>query len=214
MNSLYPQIVIVLLYIEVVFYTNVLSLLQVKREEIVMGWYFWGDTGMHSYIFHLSYMDVVCLHALPYLCDRLKFPTLRLSVPSWRSWNLSLLLLRFIFFCLQKLLYGISPTCSLKSYLSYITFFVFQCDFDRLKLSTAPFMERNLEFLIGCMDDLSSDQNKVLFYFWQKSFSIIYPSLYNLFVWLSAFLAIQFQYYYRNLSRQQSQQQAWLQKRR
>ena len=166
MNSLYPQIVIVLLYIEVVFYTNVLSLLQVKIEEIVMGWYFWGDTGMHSYIFHLSYMDVVCLHALPYLCDRLKFPTLRLSVPSWRSWNLSLLLLRFIFFCLQKLLYGISPTCSLKSYLSYITFFVFQCDFDRLKLSTAPFMERNLEFLIGCMDDLSSEQNKVLFCFW------------------------------------------------
>jgi len=37
MNSLYPQIVIVLLYIEIVFYTNVLSLLQVKREEIVMG---------------------------------------------------------------------------------------------------------------------------------------------------------------------------------
>ncbi|KAL6652935.1 hypothetical protein ACP70R_011860 [Stipagrostis hirtigluma subsp. patula] len=60
---------------------------------------------------------------------------------------------------------------------------VTQCDFDRLKLSTAPFMERNLEFLIGCMDDLSSEQNK-------------------------------FQYYYRNLSRQQSQQQAWLQKRR
>ncbi|OEL38090.1 Eukaryotic translation initiation factor 3 subunit H, partial [Dichanthelium oligosanthes] len=60
---------------------------------------------------------------------------------------------------------------------------VTQCDFDRLKLSTAPFMERNLEFLIGCMDDLSSEQNK-------------------------------FQYYYRNVSRQQSQQQAWLQKRR
>lgn len=39
---------------------------------------------------------------------------------------------------------------------------MFQCDFDRFKLSTAPFMERNLEFLIGCMDDLSSEQNKVL----------------------------------------------------
>ncbi|KAM3366920.1 hypothetical protein ACQJBY_015918 [Aegilops geniculata] len=60
---------------------------------------------------------------------------------------------------------------------------VSQCDFDRLKLSTAPFMERNLEFMIGCMDGLSSEQNK-------------------------------FQYYYRNLGRQQSQQQAWLQKRR
>jgi translation initiation factor 3 subunit H len=31
---------------------------------------------------------------------------------------------------------------------------------------------------------------------------------------LSILLAMQFQYYYRNLSRQQSQQQAWLQKRR
>ncbi|MFW8092173.1 hypothetical protein, partial [Klebsiella pneumoniae] len=40
-----------------------------------------------------------------------------------------------------------------------------------------------MEFLIGCMDDLSSERNK-------------------------------FQYYNRNLSRQQSQQQAWLQKRR
>ena len=38
--------------------------------------------------------------------------------------------------------------------------------------------------------------------------------LHYLFVWLSSFLEIQFQYYYRNLSRQQSQQQAWLQKRR
>ncbi|THU46579.1 hypothetical protein C4D60_Mb09t06420 [Musa balbisiana] len=60
---------------------------------------------------------------------------------------------------------------------------VCQCDYDRLKLSTAPYMERNLEFLIDCMEDLSSEQNK-------------------------------FQYYYRSLSRQQAQQQAWLQKRR
>ncbi|CAL9135198.1 unnamed protein product [Musa textilis] len=60
---------------------------------------------------------------------------------------------------------------------------VAQCDYDRLKLSTAPYMERNLEFLIDCMEDLSSEQNK-------------------------------FQYYYRSLSRQQAQQQAWLQKRR
>ncbi|KAI8537712.1 hypothetical protein RHMOL_Rhmol09G0046000 [Rhododendron molle] len=58
-----------------------------------------------------------------------------------------------------------------------------QCDFDRLQLSTTPFMERNVEFLIECMDDLSMEQQK-------------------------------FQFYYRNLSRQQAQQQAWLQKRR
>ncbi|KAL3694955.1 hypothetical protein R1sor_008606 [Riccia sorocarpa] len=58
-----------------------------------------------------------------------------------------------------------------------------QCDFDRLVLSTSPFMEKNLEFLIECMDDLGMEQQK-------------------------------FQYYYRNLSRQQGQQQAWLQKRR
>ncbi|KAL4192718.1 hypothetical protein AMTRI_Chr06g195720 [Amborella trichopoda] len=60
---------------------------------------------------------------------------------------------------------------------------VSQCDYDRLVLSTNPFMERNLEFLVECMDDLSMEQQK-------------------------------FQFYYRNLSRQQAQQQAWLQKRR
>ncbi|KAI3942801.1 hypothetical protein MKW92_000643 [Papaver armeniacum] len=60
---------------------------------------------------------------------------------------------------------------------------VTQCDYDRLQLSTKPQMERNVEFLIDCMDDLSMEQQK-------------------------------FQFYYRNLSRQQAQQQAWLQKRR
>ncbi|CAN6454259.1 unnamed protein product [Victoria cruziana] len=60
---------------------------------------------------------------------------------------------------------------------------VTQCDYDRLSLSTISFMERNLEFLIDCMDRLSMDQRD-------------------------------FQMYYRNLSRQQAQQQAWLQKRR
>ncbi|KAK4387970.1 Eukaryotic translation initiation factor 3 subunit H [Sesamum angolense] len=60
---------------------------------------------------------------------------------------------------------------------------VSQCDYDRLQLSTSPFLERNVEFLIECMDDLSMEQQK-------------------------------FQFYYRNLSRQQAQQQAWLQKRR
>uniref|UniRef100_A0A803LTE2 MPN domain-containing protein n=1 Tax=Chenopodium quinoa TaxID=63459 RepID=A0A803LTE2_CHEQI len=57
------------------------------------------------------------------------------------------------------------------------------CDYDRLQLVTTPYMERNLEFLVECMDDLSMEQQK-------------------------------FQFYYRNLSRQQAQQQAWLQKRR
>ncbi|CAM8914899.1 hypothetical protein QQ045_032983 [Rhodiola kirilowii] len=60
---------------------------------------------------------------------------------------------------------------------------VTQCDYDRLRLSTNPFMERNLEFLTECMDDLAVEQQK-------------------------------FQYHYRNVSRQQAQQQAWLQKRR
>lgn len=60
---------------------------------------------------------------------------------------------------------------------------VSQCDYDRLQLSSAPFVERNIEFLIECMDDLTVEQQK-------------------------------FQYYYRNLSRQQTQQQTWLQKRR
>ncbi|XP_022761780.1 eukaryotic translation initiation factor 3 subunit H isoform X2 [Durio zibethinus] len=60
---------------------------------------------------------------------------------------------------------------------------VTQCDYDRLQLSTNPYMERNMEFLIECMDDLSMEQQK-------------------------------FQFYNRSLSRQQAQQQAWLQKRR
>ncbi|GAB2278233.1 Eukaryotic translation initiation factor 3 subunit H [Dionaea muscipula] len=60
---------------------------------------------------------------------------------------------------------------------------VTQCDLDRLQLSTKPYMERNLEFLMECMDDLSQEQQK-------------------------------FQYHYRNVARQQTQQQAWLQKRR
>ncbi|XP_072071400.1 eukaryotic translation initiation factor 3 subunit H-like isoform X2 [Arachis hypogaea] len=61
--------------------------------------------------------------------------------------------------------------------------FPLQCDYDRLQLSTSSLMERNMEFLIECMDDLSLEQQK-------------------------------FQFYYRSLSRQQAQQQAWLQKRR
>ncbi|KAI9114995.1 hypothetical protein K1719_014008 [Acacia pycnantha] len=60
---------------------------------------------------------------------------------------------------------------------------VTQSDYDRLRLSSSSLMERNMEFLIECMDDLSMEQQK-------------------------------FQFYYRNLSRQQAQQQAWLQKRR
>ncbi|KAH7522892.1 hypothetical protein JRO89_XSUnG0088600 [Xanthoceras sorbifolium] len=60
---------------------------------------------------------------------------------------------------------------------------VTQGDYDRLQLSTNPFLERNMEFLIECMDDLSMEQQK-------------------------------FQFYYRSLTRQQAQQQAWLQKRR
>ncbi|GLT98455.1 hypothetical protein SLE2022_159590 [Rubroshorea leprosula] len=60
---------------------------------------------------------------------------------------------------------------------------VIQCDYDRLQLSTNPYMERNLEFLSECMDELAAEQQKL-------------------------------QFYYRSLSRQQGQQQGWLQKRR
>ena len=38
-----------------------------------------------------------------------------------------------------------------------------QCDYDRLQLSTSSLMERNMEFLIECMDDLSIEQQKVCF---------------------------------------------------
>jgi hypothetical protein len=33
-----------------------------------------------------------------------------------------------------------------------------QCDFDRLVVSTNPFVERKFEFLIECMNDLSMEQ--------------------------------------------------------
>jgi len=42
-----------------------------------------------------------------------------------------------------------------------------ESDFDRLDLSTNPFLERNLEFLIECLDDLGVEQNK--FQYHQRS---------------------------------------------
>jgi len=37
-------------------------------------------------------------------------------------------------------------------------------DFDRLNLSTNPFLEKNLEFLIECLDDLGAEQNKLQYH--------------------------------------------------
>jgi len=42
-----------------------------------------------------------------------------------------------------------------------------ESDFERLNLSTNPFMEKNLEFLIECLDDLGVEQNK--FQYHQRS---------------------------------------------
>lgn len=53
--------------------------------------------------------------------------------------------------------------------------FLWQCDYDRLSLSTNPFMEKNVEFLIGCMDDLSMEQQKV---------NLIYMPLFSCFVFI------------------------------
>ena len=58
-----------------------------------------------------------------------------------------------------------------------------QADFDQLGLSTNPFLEKNLEFLNECMDDLAAEGQKVA-------------------------------YHSRAVARQQSQQAAWVQKRR
>ena len=47
-----------------------------------------------------------------------------------------------------------------------LCFFVWQdgdrvdCDFDRLDLSTNPYLEKNLEFLCNWIDDLSNEQQK------------------------------------------------------
>lgn len=41
---------------------------------------------------------------------------------------------------------------------------VVQADLDRLSMSTNPFLEKSLEFLSECMDDLAAEQQKVGFY--------------------------------------------------
>jgi len=56
-------------------------------------------------------------------------------------------------------------------------------DYERLDLASNTFLERNLEFMIECLEDLSVEQNK-------------------------------FQFYQRQLLKQQQQQTQWLQKRR
>ena len=38
---------------------------------------------------------------------------------------------------------------------------VVQADLDRLSMSTNPFLEKSLEFLSECMDDLAAEQQKV-----------------------------------------------------
>jgi len=39
-----------------------------------------------------------------------------------------------------------------------------ESDFEKLDLSTNPFLEKNLEFLVECLDDLSSEQTKLQYY--------------------------------------------------
>jgi translation initiation factor 3 subunit H len=39
-----------------------------------------------------------------------------------------------------------------------------ESDFEKLDLSTNPFLEKNLEFLVECLDDLSSEQTKFQYY--------------------------------------------------
>eukprot|EP00899_Mesostigma_viride_P029548 jgi/Mesvir1/9779/Mv12413-RA.1 len=39
-----------------------------------------------------------------------------------------------------------------------------RCDLDRLSLSTNPFLEKNIEFVLECMDDLSLEQQKFAYY--------------------------------------------------
>mmetsp|Transcript_38130 Transcript_38130/g.61066 ORF Transcript_38130/g.61066 Transcript_38130/m.61066 type:complete len:359 (+) Transcript_38130:78-1154(+) len=41
---------------------------------------------------------------------------------------------------------------------------VVQADLDRLSMSTNPFLEKSLEYLSECMDDLAAEQQKVAFY--------------------------------------------------
>lgn len=50
-------------------------------------------------------------------------------------------------------------------YVSFVIVgWILQADFDRLVLSTNPYLEKNLEFLTECLDDLQAEQQKLSFF--------------------------------------------------
>lgn len=118
----------------------------------------------------MSWFFICCYFFL----HRLKFLILHLLVHSWRNWSLIPLLHRFFCFC-TILMFMWFPhwflmTRHYSSFLLTCKCFC-QCDFDRLQLSTSSFMERNLEFMIECMEDLSAEQNKVPVFLFVPLFS-------------------------------------------
>jgi len=47
-----------------------------------------------------------------------------------------------------------NETCSNDTSSSFL-----DCDFERLNLSTNPFLEKNIEYLVECLDELANEQN-------------------------------------------------------
>lgn len=80
-------------------------------------------------------------------------------------------------------------------------------DFDQLGLSMAPFLEKNLEFLNECMDDLASESQKA------RGTCSDSPLPSRLPADLPRPLS-QVAYHVRSVARQQAQQAAWITKRR
>lgn len=94
-------------------------------------------------------------------------------------------------------------------------FVFFSVTWTDLNCQLPPLWKGTWNFWLGAWMIFHQSRTRYCFVFNRRTSPwFIWGLLRYLFVWLSAFLEIQFQYYNRNLSRQQSQQQAWLQKRR
>lgn len=175
---------------------------EVNVDHNTVGWYF--STYMNS--FHsattidtqFNYQDRIP-NAVMIACDPLKTITQgALGLKAYRLTSSFMELYRSVSFTKESLLKSkvnykeIFEEIPLKVHSSnLISAFLLEfqeshtleTDFERFDLSTASFLEKNLESLGESLDELAAEQNK-------------------------------FQYYQRNLQKQQTQRAAWLQKRR
>jgi hypothetical protein len=175
-----------------------------------MGWYFWGDASMDSCISHFIWKDEFWCPpyvSQSYLFHRLKFPTQHWSVPSWKNWSRNHLFHRFVFLLAKSMTFLFAVLFVCHDIVVLLCFSVILTDFSYQLLLL---LKGTWNFWLGAWMIFHQSRTRYGFNFVRHN---LYSWHCNQLVWLES-LAMQFQYYYRNLSRQQSQQQAWLQKRR